>query len=121
MTESDQPEQKDKHFIYVFEPVRPEMDTNPSVWTQEDIRVAEAHFAYLQRATYEGTVILAGRSLDDDGPAIVILEVASEEEARHFMENDPFVAGGLMRASLHPFRAALLRVHKADARKAEHG
>jgi len=25
------------------------------------------------------------------------------------MQADPFVAGGLMRASLHPFRAALVR------------
>ncbi len=109
MTESDKPERKDKHFIYVFDPVRPEMVTDPGGWTEEDVRVAEAHFAYLQRATHEGTVILAGRSLDGEGPAIVILDVASEEKARHFMEDDPFVANGLMRASLHPFRAALIR------------
>lgn len=54
-------------------------------------------------------MILAGRSLDGVGPAVVIFEAASEEEARRFMESDPFVAGGLMRATLHPFRAALVR------------
>jgi hypothetical protein len=51
--------------------------------------------------------LLAGRSQDGLGPAIVILETASEQEARAFMENDPFVASGLFGADLHPFRIAL--------------
>lgn len=102
-------EQHGKHFIYVFDPVRPEMVTDDNAWTKEDIRIAEEHFAYLQRATREGTVILAGRSLDGVGPAIVIVEASGEKEARCFMQNDPFVANGLMRATLHPFRAALVR------------
>ena len=97
------------HHIYVFEAIRPELITDPDAWTEKDVRIAEAHFAYLQRATDEGTVILAGRSTDGAGPAVVILDIADESEARRFMENDPFVAGGLMRAHLHPFRAALVR------------
>jgi uncharacterized protein YciI len=96
-------------FIYVFDPVRPEMVTDPDAWTEEDNRIASNHFAYLQKATQAGTVLLAGRAQDGIGPAIVILEADSEGEARCFMENDPFVAGGLMRATLHPFRAALVR------------
>lgn len=96
-------------FIYVFNPVRREMLTDPDAWSENDIRIAEAHFQYLEKATEAGTVLLAGRSLDGDGPALVILEAASETEARRFMEQDPFVAGGLMRATLHPFRAALVR------------
>ena len=102
-------EQEKKQFIYVFDPVRPEMVTNPDAWTEEDTRIGQAHFAYLERATEEGTVILAGRSLDGHGPAVVVFEAPSEAVARQFMANDPFVAGGLMRASLHPFRAALVR------------
>lgn len=102
-------EQEKKQFIYVFDPVRPEMVTDPDAWTEEDTRIGQAHFAYLKSATEEGTVILAGRSLDGQGPAVVVLEATSETAARQFMENDPFVAGGLMRASLHPFRAALVR------------
>jgi len=98
-----------KQFIYVFDPVRPELITDPNAWTEEDERAAEAHFAYLKRATEEGRVLLAGRSLDGVGPAIVILEAAGKGEALRFMENDPFVRGGLMRATLHPFRAALVR------------
>ena len=100
---------KKSQFIYVFDPVRPEMIANPDAWTEEDNRIAEEHFAYLKNATEQGTVLLAGRSLDGQGPAVVIFEAASEEEAYQFMESDPFVDHGLMRASLHPFRAALVR------------
>jgi uncharacterized protein YciI len=107
-------EQERKEFIYVFDPIRPELVTDPDAWTEEDERIFEAHFAYLKQATEEGVVLLAGRAQDGVGPAICIFEADSEEEARRFMENDPFVAGGLMRASLHPFRAALVRKPVSD-------
>jgi uncharacterized protein YciI len=103
------PKPSKSQFIYVFDPVRPKLVTNPDAWTEEDIRIAEEHFGYLQQATREGVVLLAGRSLDGVGPAVVIFEAESESAVRSFMEADPFVAGGLMRASLHPFRAALVR------------
>ena len=96
-------------FIYHFDPIRPELVTDADAWTDEDNRIAEAHFIYLEKATRDGVVLLAGRSQDGVGPAIVIFEAESEEAARQFMEDDPFVSGGLMRASLHPFRAALVR------------
>ena len=102
-------EQSKAQFIYVFDPVRPELVTDADAWTEEDTRIASEHFAHLQKATQDGIVILAGRSLDGEGPAVVIFEADSEERARSFMEADPFVAGGLMRAKLHPFRAALVR------------
>ena len=56
-----------------------------------------------------GGVLLASRSQDRIGPVTVIFEAKSEEAARDFMENDPFISGGLMRTSFHPFRAALVR------------
>jgi uncharacterized protein YciI len=95
--------------IYHFDPIRPELVPDAEAGTDEDIRISEAHFAYLQNATRAGIVLLAGRSQDGVGPAIVIFEAGSEQAAREFMENDPFVSGGLMRASLHPFRDALVR------------
>lgn len=98
-----------KHFIYCFDPIRPELVTDPDAWTPQEVLIAEEHFSYLKRATEAGTVILAGRSLDGKGPALVILEAESQDQARAFMEADPFVAKGLMRAHLHPFRAALQR------------
>lgn len=97
-------------FLYAFGPgPRPELATNPDAWTTEDEEVGAAHFAYLTRATDDGIVILAGRSQDGIGPAIVIFEAASEDSARSFMEQDPFLVSGLFTASLHPFNTALMR------------
>ena len=41
-------------FIYHFDPIRPELVTDADAWTGEDKRIAEAHFAYLEKATREG-------------------------------------------------------------------
>ena len=98
-----------RQFIYAIEATRPELVTDPDAWTEEENRIAREHFAYLERATKEGTVLLAGRAQDGLGPAIVVFEASSEHAARQFMEGDPFITSGLMRASLHPFRAALVR------------
>ncbi len=105
MTQQPRPQ-----FIYVFTSgPRPELATEPEAWTESDEAIAEDHFSYLRQATEDGAVILAGRSQDGIGPAIVILEAASEAEARRFMEQDPFVASGLFGADLHEFRVALQR------------
>jgi len=102
----DAPEQFLYHFLAAD---RPELATDPEAWTDDDRQVGADHFAFLSRAAAAGTVILAGRSQDGIGPAVVIFEVDSEADARTFMESDPFVASGLFRASLHPFRVALSR------------
>jgi hypothetical protein len=67
-------EQEKKQFIHVFDPVRPELVTDAAAWTEEDTRIAHDHVAYLRKATEQGIVILADRSIDGEGPAIVILE-----------------------------------------------
>jgi uncharacterized protein YciI len=101
-------------YLYHFQPgERPELATDAAAWTVEDARIGAEHFARLEAATAAGTVILAGRSSDGVGPAVVIFEAESDEEARRFMEGDPFVAEGLFRATLHPFNAALVRTPSA--------
>ncbi len=97
-------------FLYHFQPGdRPELATDPHAWTEEDEAVGAAHFERLRQATEDGTVILAGRSQDGIGPAVVIFEADDQAAARRFMDEDPFVVEGLFRATLHPFRAALVR------------
>jgi uncharacterized protein YciI len=97
-------------FIYQFlAGDRPELLTEPDAWSEEDERASDEHYQRLAQATEDGIVILAGRSLDGIGPSVVILEADSEEDARRFMEADPFLTKGLFGASLHPFRAALVR------------
>lgn len=97
-------------FLYHFLPGdRPELATNSDAWTDQDRETAAAHYSYLEQAAADGLLILAGRSQDGIGPADVIFEADDEVAARGFMENDPFVSSGLFGASLHPFRAALMR------------
>lgn len=98
------------HWIYQFTPGdRPELASDESAWTPQDERVAAAHVARIIEATEAGIVILAGRSQDGIGPAIVIFEMDGEEQARNFMNDDPFVSEGLFGATLHPFHAAFVR------------
>jgi hypothetical protein len=40
MAESEKPQ-----FVYQFDPIRPELVTDADAWTDEDNRIAEAHFA----------------------------------------------------------------------------
>jgi uncharacterized protein YciI len=99
-----------EQFLYHFLPGdRPELATDPAAWTEEDSRIGTLHYERLRQAAEDGTVILAGRSQDGIGPAVVIFEADSAQEARAFMEADPFLVNGLFRASLHPFRAAVRR------------
>lgn len=99
-----------EQFLYRFVPGdRPELADGPEAWTEDDHAVTARHFAHLERGAADGIVVMAGRSQDWVGPAIVVLEVEDEQQARAFMESDPFLTSGLFRASLHPFRIALTR------------
>jgi len=108
-----------QQYIYQFGPgPRSDLPTDPDAWTIEDEQVGADHFAYLKQATEDGVVILAGRSQDGIGPAIVIFQADSEEAARQFMEEDPFVSVGLFSARLHRFTAAF---RGAPQDQGEHG
>jgi len=99
-----------QQFIYQFGPgSRSELATDPDAWTTEDEQIGAEHYARLKLATEDRIVILAGRSPDGVGPAIVVFEAENEEAARRFMEGDPFVSKGLFTATLYPFNAALIR------------
>ena len=82
----------------------------PDAWTDEENQISADHYAYLKQALEDGVLILAGRSLDGIGPAVVVIEAETEEEARAFLLEDPFVKSALFGAELHPFRAALVRM-----------
>jgi len=92
-------------WMYVIRPVRGGMVDAP---TDEEAALLREHFAYLQRHRDEGLVRLAGPSVvPGDTFGIVVLATEDEGIARQMMENDPAVAGGLMRAELRPFRNAV--------------
>lgn len=68
------------------------------------------HFAYLERLSADGTLVLAGRTLQNDASTmgLAVLRAPSEAAARAVMQADPAVRDGVMTAVLHPFRVALL-------------
>ncbi len=96
-----------KQFLYRLKPADPEMLTRTSL-PHESEAVYE-HYNYLKQLSILGTVILMGRTSNDDAHAfgIVIIEVSSEAEARQVMEEDPAVVSGLFEAELFPFRVML--------------
>ena len=96
-------------FIYFLKPARPGMLTEGP--TPEEAETVSRHFAYLSNLTAKGVMILVGRTQNNDESTmgIAIFEAENEATARKIMENDPAVAGGVMRATLHPYKVALMR------------
>ena len=96
-------------FIYFLKPARPDMVTKGP--TPEEAETVSRHFAYLSDLTDKGVMILVGRTQNNDDATIgiAIFEAEDESAARKIMENDPAVAGGVMRATLHPYKVALIR------------
>ena len=98
-------------YMYVMHPVDPSKATNPELWTAEDHESFNLHWNRLEQATKDGVVLVAGRAQDGDGkgPAIVIFEAGSEEDAQRFFESEPFITRGFATGRLHPFATVLAR------------
>lgn len=79
--------------------------------TPEEAETVSRHFAYLSDLTEKGVMILVGRTQDKDESTfgIAIFEAEDESAARKIMEGDPAVAGGVMSATLYPYKVALMR------------
>lgn len=94
-----------RHFLYTIVPCRKTLIEDMSA---VEAAVLDEHFAYLKAALSDGRLVLAGPCLDGEF-GIVVLQMSGEEEARCFMAADPVVAGGIMTATLHPFRVSLIQ------------
>lgn len=57
-------------------------------------RVRPDHLAYLKSLLEEGTLVLAGPVGDGSG-AMMVLQVASEQEAQRVVAHDPYTAAGV--------------------------
>ena len=96
-------------FLYILKPVRIGMVTEGP--TPEEAETVSRHFAYLSDLTDKGVMILVGRTQNKDESTIgiAIFEAEDESAARKIMENDPAVVGGVMLATLYPYKVALMR------------
>lgn len=104
-----QPKENKSQFLYYLQPTRLGMLTEGP--TAEEAETVSRHFAYLKDLTEKGVMILMGRTQNNDENTfgIAIFEAEDESAARRIMENDPAVAGGVMRATLYPYKVALMR------------
>jgi uncharacterized protein YciI len=57
----------------------------------------------------EGTLILAGPTLDRVNTGVAVIEAPDEATARRIMEEDPTITSGIATGELREFRLALLR------------
>ena len=98
-----------QQWIYVLKVTRLEMLTECA--TPQEDEIVGQHFAYLKDLTDKGVMILMGRTQNKDESTfgIAIFEAENEQAARAIMENDLAVSGGMMRATLYPYKVALQR------------
>jgi uncharacterized protein YciI len=92
-------------YIYLIHPLRHEFFESP---TPMEEAAMEAHLEYLNGATTQGVVLLAGPCLDETF-GVVVFRADSDESARAFMLKDPSVASNVMMAELHPMRISLMK------------
>jgi uncharacterized protein YciI len=90
-------------YIYLIHPFRDGFFKQP---TPEEMTVMEEHFRYLEKASENGIVLMAGPCLDDTF-GLVIFRSEKDDTARSFMFNDPSVKKSVMMAELHPLRVSL--------------
>jgi len=103
------PEQPKTQWLYYLEPARLGMVAEGA--TPEEAATVSRHFAYLKDLTEKGVMVIVGRTQnkDENTFGIAIFEAEDESAARRIMENDPAVTGGVMRATLYPYKIALMR------------
>lgn len=94
-------------YLYRIQPVRAGLLSEGP--TEQEAAVVGAHFTYLETLTSQGKVLMAGRTLttDESTFGIVVFVADSDEAAAELMQADPVVRGGVMTATLFPFRVAL--------------
>jgi uncharacterized protein YciI len=81
-----------------------------SGWTPADHEAVAAHFVRLEAGVQEGVVVLAGRTAEPfvDTFGLVVIRAADDDAAERFMNGDPTVARGVMKARLHPYSVSLM-------------
>jgi uncharacterized protein len=98
-----------QQWLYHLVPARLEMVTEGP--TPAEAETVSRHFAYLTALTEQGIMVIVGRTQNNDEHTfgIAIFEAEDEAAAKRIMENDPAVQGGVMRATLYPYKIALQR------------
>lgn len=98
------------YFVYTLHLIDIEVAQDLSRMSPDRQAIIGEHFAYLQQLCAQEQLIMAGRTENPaTGFGICLFKAADETAAQNIMLNDPAVAQGVMRATLHPFRLALFQ------------
>lgn len=90
-----------KQYYFVFYNAVPD---RPVLDSAEAMKIQEGHIGHLTRLWKEGKSILAGPFLDKgETRGIVILDVATLEEAQALCKEDPAVINGRLTAAIRPW------------------
>ena len=100
------------YYFITTHPYRSDFILNPR---EDENRIMEEHFSYLQDLLNEGKLYLAGPTLKENDPfGIYILNTETEEEAKLLIESDPSVKAGIQRITiLRPLRISLHKCSKS--------
>ena len=96
-------------WLYYLKPARLAMVTEGP--TPEEAETVSRHFAYLKELTEKGVMLIVGRTQnkDENTFGIAVFEAEDESAAQRIMANDPAIIGGVMHATLYPYKIALIR------------
>lgn len=90
-----------KHYFIGFLVKGPKYDAN--VPKEERAQLFQKHIAYIRSQAEAGKYKLAGPFLDDGNiGGILIIDTATEEEAKQIVAGDPMVQAGRMAPEIHP-------------------
>lgn len=97
-----------QQYLYRIQPVRSDMLTGEPTQEEQDITIQ--HFNYLKDLMDQGTVVLAGRTINTDPSSfgIVIFVAEDDNAAKQIMLNDPAIKNRIMRGEIFPYRMAIM-------------
>jgi uncharacterized protein len=99
-----------QHFFIRIEPTRPTFSQDA---TKEENKIVAEHFSYLKKLAGEGTVVLAGPSINGAKTfGAIIVEVENEAAAKAILAADPAYKAGIWRGEVLPFVVSLQREAK---------
>ena len=80
-------------------------------WTSKENQIVTDHFNRLKDDMEKGIVILAGRTtnMDKSGIGIVIFNMASKDEAKKYMNQDPAVKASIMKAEVFSYKIEIIK------------
>lgn len=73
------------------------------------IKMMEPHLEYLKNLFQQNKLVITGPFTDSAGGGMFIIEVESEDELNHIVNNDPAIRDGIAKSEVRPYSIFLQR------------